>query len=109
MTPRQLGHRAAAWGDPNTPPANADEAGKMNFVLAFGAVEAHRARGLDPRGHGPRVPYICERDVSKVCNCCGSCRNECWSEGVVIKVEKVRERTRGVVWRLLKRVARVIR
>jgi hypothetical protein len=109
MTPRQLGHRAAAWGDPSTPPANVDEAGKMDFVLAFGAVEARRAQGRDPRGHGPMVPHLCERDVTKVCNCCGSCKTECWAEGVVIKVEKVRERAHGIVWRMLKTAARVIR
>jgi len=79
MTPKQLGHRAAAWGDHRIAPAiPLPEANA--WIAAFDAVEAHRAKGLDPAGHQPRIPHLCTRDVSKVCNCCETCCTACWAE-----------------------------
>jgi hypothetical protein len=101
MTPRQLGHRDAAWGALRKLPDNVDMGvSGMEFYNAFDAVEAHRAKGLDPSGHPPRIPHLCTRDVSKVCNCCDSCGVACWAErfdGVTV---------RGLAKDLLRKVLR---
>jgi len=97
MTSRRLGHRAAAQGLPREAPVSGDP---MDWILAFDAVEAHRAKGLDPHGHPPHIPRLCVRDVSKVCNCCDGCQKECWAEGLVIKVESIKDRAKKLVRRM---------
>lgn len=101
MTSRQLGHRAAAQGAPREAPVSGDPVG---WMLAYDAVEKHRANGLDPNGHTPEIPHLCERDVSKVCNCCPACKTACWSEGVAVTIERKITSVRDVVLGLLRRV-----
>lgn len=108
MTPRKLGHRAAAWGEPKTPPSSLDDAAKMDFALAYGAVEAHRARGLDPNGHGPMIPHLCERSMSatvaaKVCNCCSACSTVCWAEKFEGTQDRLVASARGLLRKILPR------
>ncbi|HEV3059729.1 MAG TPA: hypothetical protein VGY48_15870 [Vicinamibacterales bacterium] len=103
MTSRRLGHRAAAQGLPREAPVNGDP---MTWMLAFDAVEVHRASGLDPHGHPPHIPRLCSRDVTKVCNCCDGCQRECWSEGLVIKAESLKARAKKLVQQIARRVVR---
>lgn len=100
MTSRQLGHRAAARGEPREAPVNGDP---MSWILAYDAAEKYRARGLDPNGHPPRVPHLCARDVSKVCNCCESCRTSCWAEGFEGTTERLKSTARGLLRKLIGR------
>lgn len=88
MTSRRLGHRAAAWGSAREAPVSGDP---MSWMLAYDAAEVYRKRGLDPSGHPPRIPGLCIRDVSKVCNCCESCRTHCWAETFDGTAARVRE------------------
>lgn len=98
MTPKQLGHRDAAWGTARAAVGQAVWRGDYND--AYDAVVEHRAKGLDPAGHPPRRPHLCERDVSKVCNCCETCSTACWAE----KFEGTTERLKGTMRGLLRKV-----
>jgi hypothetical protein len=80
----------------------------MSWILAYDAVDAHRKNGLDPNGHPPGIPHLCERDVTKVCNCCQSCKTVCWTEKFDGTTERLRQQfkqtARGVVTKLLRLV-----
>lgn len=108
MNAKQLGHRAAAWGTPR----DEIQCGEPlpTFVkemhAAYDAVKAHQAKGLDPNGHTPRIPHLCERTVSdvtaaKVCNCCSVCSTACWAEGFEGTSEKLRATAKGLLRKIL--------
>jgi hypothetical protein len=82
MTPKQIGHRAAAWGTPRDEIAGLDPlpSALEEAHAAYDKVMRRNALGVDPGGHMPRIPHLCERDVSKVCNCCSACGVACWTE-----------------------------
>lgn len=111
MIPRKRGHRDAAWGVEINPydfklmPASHDA-----WVDAKAYVDHYRSQGLDPAGHAPKIPHLCERDVTKVCNCCHPCGVECWTEQFEGAAERVHKRATGVlvsVRSLLKKVLRL--
>lgn len=87
LTPEQLGHRAAAVGEPITS-CSLDGAAQALWEGAYRRADAFRQNRLDPNGHQPAVPHLCARDVTKVCNCCDACRTECQAEGVRTEVPK---------------------
>lgn len=75
------------------------------WVDAKARVDDFRAKGLDPNGHAPSIPHLCERSISatepaRVCNCCHTCSVACWAE----KFEGTSERLRGTVRGLLRKI-----
>ena len=87
MTPTRLGHRAAAQSNEENPfdfkthPQEHDA-----WVNSAARVKAFRRDGLDPAGHQPPIPHLCIRATRAnpaVCNCCDTCKAECYLEGTV--------------------------
>lgn len=114
MTPRQRGHRDAAQGVETNPfdfklmPTSHDA-----WVDARAYVKDYQAKGLDPSGHAPKIPHLCERDVTKVCNCCQTCGVACWAEQfegtgnrIAAKIESVKDVVKYSVQSLLRKILR---
>src|SRR5580704_715475 len=108
MTGKQAGHRAAAWGCPRDaiPGAQPLPSFVAEMYAAFDRAEAHRAKGLDPNGHGPMIPHTCQRtesatEAAKVCNCCGACATACWAEKFEGTQERLKTAARGLLRKIL--------
>lgn len=105
ISPFKRGHRDAAQGVEQNPfdfklmPSSHDA-----WINGHARVDVHRKNGLDPSGHAPGIPHLCERSISatapaKVCNCCATCSTACWAE----KFEGTAEHIRGTVRGLLRK------
>ncbi len=105
MTPTQRGHRDAAHHGAlaeNPYDFKSEPEAHDAWVDAVARVNDFRLKGLDPSGHHPQMPHLCERNVTKVCNCCSSCSTACWGEGMIDRVHRVVDRIPGA--RLLRKV-----